>query len=398
MKILFVVENYYPRMSGVPVVVQYLAEGMVSKQHEVHVVTRDCDNTEEYELHNNVHIHRFKIHVNLLKRPKGETTKYVDYILSNRWDVVIIECAQCVTTDLILPHLKKVSGLKVFHAHGLSALWLKLFEKKRDIYHTIGNTINYIIWNYYYKYGLFKKSVKEFDRVLTISSVDKDTPYFEKNGIYPVTLSNAAEDAFFKQYYNVNKIAKYANLENKKYMISVANYSNVKNQEGILKEYYKLKNKTVSMVFVGSESNTYYDNLLKLNKRLSKQFGKRDVHFLTDVARVDIADLVKFSQIYLIGSTLEGFSISLIEAMALGVPFVSTNVGNAYVLPGGVTIDSLDKMHSTVDDILSDEEKRRYLSDAGKRYAYENCRIDTVVNKLELIIKDTMKEQENYSE
>lgn len=38
--ILFLVENYYPRMSGVPVVVQYLAEGLLEKGYDVSICTK----------------------------------------------------------------------------------------------------------------------------------------------------------------------------------------------------------------------------------------------------------------------------------------------------------------------------------------------------------------------
>lgn len=39
MKILFISENYYPNLSGVPIVVQYLAEQLV-KDHDVAVLTK----------------------------------------------------------------------------------------------------------------------------------------------------------------------------------------------------------------------------------------------------------------------------------------------------------------------------------------------------------------------
>ena len=40
MKILFTSFAYYPETSGVPIVIQYLAEGLVHKGHSVSVATR----------------------------------------------------------------------------------------------------------------------------------------------------------------------------------------------------------------------------------------------------------------------------------------------------------------------------------------------------------------------
>ena len=52
--------------------------------------------------------------------------------------------------------------------------------------------------------------------------------------------------------------------------------------------------------------------------------------------------------LYLVGSNFEEYSISLVETMAKGVPFISTNVGNACILPGGVTVDSITDMHTKI--------------------------------------------------
>ena len=46
MKILFTTFSYYPETSGVPVVVQYLAEGLAKRGHNVSVVT--CMNGHDY--------------------------------------------------------------------------------------------------------------------------------------------------------------------------------------------------------------------------------------------------------------------------------------------------------------------------------------------------------------
>ena len=73
--------------------------------------------------------------------------------------------------------------------------------------------------------------------------------------------------------------------------------------------------------------------------------------------------------------------------MSQGVPFVSTNVGNASILPGGITIERLEDMHDAIDRILTNEEKYKKLSEAGRKFAYDNCRISVAVNKLEKIIE-----------
>ena len=60
MKILFTTFSFFPETSGVPVVVQYLAEGLIKKGHEVTVVT--CLNGHDYnreEEINGIKVFRF---------------------------------------------------------------------------------------------------------------------------------------------------------------------------------------------------------------------------------------------------------------------------------------------------------------------------------------------------
>ena len=108
MRILFTVDSYYPRISGVPVVVGYLAEGLVKKGHEIYVATRLVEGSSDTEIHNGVEIHRFDIIYNRFKKCKGKITEYKYFVLNGDFDAIVFECVECVTTDILLPHLKEL--------------------------------------------------------------------------------------------------------------------------------------------------------------------------------------------------------------------------------------------------------------------------------------------------
>lgn len=139
MNILFISEDYYPYLSGVPVVVQYLAEGL-SKKHKVHVATSvpPNDTNPITESINGVSVHRFKIYRNIAKVLKGDIVELQKYVISSNFDVIIIECGQASTTDAVLPVLEQIKAPCIIHAHGLSGLLGKPFELKSDFKHTIG--------------------------------------------------------------------------------------------------------------------------------------------------------------------------------------------------------------------------------------------------------------------
>jgi glycosyltransferase involved in cell wall biosynthesis len=110
------------------------------------------------------------------------------------------------------------------------------------------------------------------------------------------------------------------------------------------------------------------------------------VYLLHHVDRNYFPRIVNKATLYLVSSGFEQYSISIIEAMAQGVPFISTNVGNARFLPGGVTLASPNEMHTAIDRLLTDGVEYARLSHAGKEFAYTNCRIDVAVDKLEKIL------------
>lgn len=386
MKILFTVDNYYPRMSGVPVVAKYLAEGLLNQGHEVHIATRWVEGRNQEEDYHGVLIHRFHINHDLRKKPKGTLAEYRKFVLESNFDAIVCECAQCVTTDAILPYLNNYDGKKILHSHGFSGILLKPFQKKSSLRNTIANTINYFNWKNYYGHWL-KKYVNQFDAIFCLSEVDSSRTYLEQYAPNKVQiLSNAADDIFFEYDEKENSLLKYVPNIDDKYFVSVANYNEYKNQIGILREYYQTSNNNYKMVFVGSRETAYYSNLLKEKDKLDEHFGKRTVYFLTGVERQDIPGIIKNASLYLVGSKFEEFSISLIECMALGTPFISTNVGNARILPGGETIDDISDMHNVIEKILSNQELKNKYSENGRSYTRDNCRICDAVKKLESVL------------
>lgn len=395
MKITFIVEGYYPKISGVPNVVKYLAEGLAKKKHEVTIITRYIENQKEEEIYNNVNIIRVKnINRNILKKYVGNCKDYINYILSRDDDVTIIECCQAMTTDILLKYLTKIKGVKILHTHGLSGLTYSLFDWKGTIKNTIGNTYNYIFWKIYYKF-ILPKYINDFDAIMSLCETDSSIKFLDKYyNKDRYVLGNAADDQFFQKLKRNGAIEKYTEISGEGYFLSVANYSAYKNQIGILKQYYKCKNINFDMVFIGSQKNKYYKKLLKINDLLEKKYNKKvNVHFLTSVDRKDILFIMQNAKLYLVGSKYEEYSISIIETISQGVPFISTDVGNAKLLPGGITVDNISKMHKAIENLLKDNNKYQELSESGRKYANEYCKISNAVEKLENIIKKEIEKR-----
>ena len=394
MKILFLPQNYFPSVSGVPVVVRYLAEGLYKKGHEVAVATCLQQGTSKHEVIAGVHVYRFKMWKDFWHIYRGDTEAYINFVMNFKADATILECTQCITTDLLLPHLSEINGAKFFHIHGISGLSSgnkKFWALGGDLKHTLGHYYNWFSSKYYFAHTM-KKAMPQFNATMCLSEIDDGIDYIQRYSRNNYILDNAADNMFFdEQFSNQQTLSKYAQLENPHFMMSCANYSYIKNQKEIIRQYYLSEaSKDTSLVCIGSCRNAYYDECTQVVKNMESQIGHRDVHLLFGVNRIDIPGIINKASIYLVGSILEQYSISIIEAMSQGVPFVSSNVGNARLLPGGVTIDNISDMHDEIDRLMGDEAYRRSYSEAGLKFAHERCRQSVATDKLERIIKESL--------
>ena len=98
----------------------------------------------------------------------------------------------------------------------------------------------------------------------------------------------------------------------------------------------KLPNARLSILGTIDESPEYYDECVALIDSLQI----RDVHFF---GRVNVRDYMKEFDLLLLSSISEGQPLAILEGMAAGKPFVSTNVGDCQGLLEGNPGDDLGR-------------------------------------------------------
>lgn len=389
--LLLTTDDYYPRTGGVPAVSRYLCEGLVQKGYKVTVVTIKYDSLLAKESFNGVDIVRFEIHTTRLKFISGEITEFKKYIQQANVDILVNECPEALTSRCLYPILVDLKDvIKILHVHGFGGLFQYPLKIKGcnflDFLSRILKAFKYRL--FYFAY--LRKYLSLYDLCLCLSEVDSSKKTLEKYAQRVKILRNAVDDVFFETSNRENPLLKYARPANKRYCLSIANYFPYKNQKGILLEFYKSVSDDISIVFIGKGSLEYFTELTAYNLELEKTYGKKDVLFLSEVARKDISDILSNATLYLVGSIFEEFSISIIEAMAKGIPFVSTNVGNTRLLPGGVVVKSISQIHNSMDLLLNNAELYEEYSRLGRTYAMQNCRTEHAVDQLEKYIQDLM--------
>ncbi len=109
-------------------------------------------------------------------------------------------------------------------------------------------------------------------------------------------------------------------------------------------------------------------------EKLARDLGVDDkLLFLGD--RRDVAELLAGMDLFVLPSTQEGHSISLIEACASGLPIIATNVGgNPEIVKDGVNgllteSNNVPALADKMEKLLLDREKRERFGQNGRKWA-----------------------------
>jgi glycosyltransferase involved in cell wall biosynthesis len=143
-------------------------------------------------------------------------------------------------------------------------------------------------------------------------------------------------------------------------IIMVARFQKAKDQNTVIKSLLYL-DKGVHAYFVGDGI------LIDGNKSLAQQLNLRDrVHFLGN--RDDVPSLLKAATIIVLSSRWEGLSLSSIEGMAAGKPFIASDVDGLREIVTGA-------------GLLFKQGDEKELADKIRLLAADSCLYNSVANK-----------------
>lgn len=210
----------------------------------------------------------------------------------------------------------------IFHTHGYKANILtrcSLFLTKATIITTIHSTLNY--WDSKWKSSLYKyldvlTSIRN-ETIVCVSDYIKSyykTP-FNKNKL--LTIYNGVDS----DKYNANRII---DIEGCVTAVNVGSLNDVKNQITIIKAFaYLVRNldvKNIRLIIIGDGPN---------QKKILDFLHRNNLNeYITLVGfKNDVRSYLLESDIYISSSTDESFGLSIVEAMMMGLPIISSSVG-----------------------------------------------------------------------
>jgi glycosyltransferase involved in cell wall biosynthesis len=118
--------------------------------------------------------------------------------------------------------------------------------------------------------------------------------------------------------------------------------------------------------------------------------------------RSDAQRLLAAGDLLVNSSLSEGTPLSVMEAMALGLPVVATNVGGVpkLVLDGetGMLVPpaEVEALAAALLELMRNAEKRRALGEAGRRRALEQFSIETAAAKYQALYDKLLEKRANH--
>ena len=195
-------------------------------------------------------------------------------------------------------------------------------------------------------------------------------------------LENAVDPIFFKLKKQNHK---------KFTFISINSFNHRKNQISIIKSYINANIKNSLLILIGNDGREYYKLLLKEKKKIRDKNISKNIKIFYNLSRNETIEYLRKSDIFIMASTWEAYPISILESLAMGIPFISTKVGILPYLPGGVIAKNEKKMSHLMIKFYTNKNFIKKLSFEGRIFAKKKFnvrnKLDFLDEKLSKIIK-----------
>jgi len=356
LKILHTCYTYAPWTDGVAEIVRRLSEELAKRGHDVHVATGCVPGRPKQAVLNGVEIHRFDISGNLITGLKGEVQKYRNLVSTGNWDVVVNHCLQTWHTDAIVDDLTKYKWPTILVTQGLN---LKA-PRFRKYYESMGPKLRG-----YYKW-------------IRVSSITEEASFASKFGLQvPEIITNGVDvQEFSRPALGVRQLW---GIGSAPWLVNVSNHYG--NHHKNHRMFFKFASNLGSSLraeccligdpypmgrwklgALGISGGCFYECLLR-------SVASRTVELVRSVPRELVVSSIQEADVVISTSRWEANSVVLLESMAAGTPWISTDVGSARENAGGVVVSTLQEMVAAAARLLTDPVLRQRLGEEGRARA-----------------------------
>jgi N-acetyl-alpha-D-glucosaminyl L-malate synthase BshA len=331
----------YPTFGGSGVVATELGLELSKRGHEIHFITYSQPVRLEL-LSNNVHFHE----VNVPDYPLFHYQPYELALSSKLVDMVKLHKIDVLHVHYAIPHAYAAyMAKKMLHEEGINV----------PIVTTLHGTDITLVGSHPFYKSAVAFSINKSDAVTSVSQSLKDDT---------LRLFNITNE--IKVVPNFIDLAKYTNhftdcqralmaTDDEKIITHISNFRPVKRIQDIIKIFYEIQKEiSAKLMMVGEGPEKEPAELL------CERLGIEDkVVFFGKSHEID--KILCFSDLFLLPSETESFGLAALEAMASGVPVISSNTGgipevNKHGVSGFLSnVGDIDDMANNALHILKDD-------------------------------------------
>lgn len=347
----------YPTFGGSGVVATELGKALAGKGHEVHFIT--YNQPVRLGTHGrNIFFHEVRVS----DYPLFEYPPYELVLASKLVDVAKYEKLDLLHVHYAIPHAS-------------AAYMARQILREQGVYLPFITTLHGTDITLVGKDSSFEPvitfAINQSDAVTAVSESLKDDTYqhFEIKREIDV-IPNFVNLLNYRADKNPEERENYA-PEGYKILTHISNFRKVKRVEDVVRVFSKIREKIpVKLLLVGDGPQRHEI------EQMCRQLGScGDVRFLGKMQQPE--SILNISDLFLLTSEAESFGLSALEAMACGVPVISTNTGGIpEVNIEGETgflsdVGDVDAMAARGIELLSDETRHKQFSENAIKRAAE---------------------------
>ena len=384
MKVLYMSHRYHTNQTTI-------MKGWVENGHEIRFISQYAGKVEDYTYvkpivvgYSRLFMPFYYLYVNILKRKDPFAMdirlkygfppifKLAGYIKEFKPDVAILRERSIYTIGMnaICRHYHIPTIL-----YNLSPVWEA--PKRMDLAHKL-------VWKLTPKYRMTPTNLVGIDFTGLVKDENGHwAPFLMEPQVSPEEKTYFAEDRI-----NVFCIGKYQERKNHQMMIEVI--------EELLPKY------NLHLTIAGERSNHFHEEYYKKISDYVKEHNMEDkVTFLENLNRQALAEEYKKTDVYVVPSTQEPASITVIEAMAFSIPAISgSDNGTASYIDFGKTgyvfeDNNKEDLKNKLEKIICDRENLVKMGAAGYQHVKDNFQFRNYYEQIETILQKMKEDKVN---
>ena len=344
----------YPTYGGSGIVATELGMEMAKKGHQIHFISYSLPARLDVTIPN-ITFHQVNIQ-------EYELFRYQPYSLA--LSTLMVDIAERFGLDLIHVHYAI--------PHAYAAYMARQILREKNIELPIITTLHGTDITLVGKHPVYKSavefSINQSDVVTTVSESLKQDTY----DVFDITkdimvIPNFIDNAL----YDNNNICYRNNFapNHEKVVIHVSNLRKVKRLPDVIKIFNKIQAKVDAKLVIVGEGPEW-----ETAQKMIQEFGIEDK--VRNVGKVkNLNSILKIADVFLLPSEQESFGLAALEAMAAGVPVISSNAGGIpEVNVDGKTgyvrnVGDVDAMANAAIELLENPEKLAEFKQNAKEHA-----------------------------